>query len=113
MGVIFFTLLAVALGYGVGSKTRKAKKHQGENQMQDTGSIVGHREEVDSPAGWGSVLPDRLQEKRKECPEDMEPCRKDSEEETPVVDNKGEGSAPVFSLREAVIAQTVLERKYN
>ncbi|MCM1042302.1 MAG: hypothetical protein NC396_07750 [Bacteroides sp.] len=132
MGVIFFTLLAVALGCGVGSKARKDKKQYEKRRRQGTVPAGGEafpsagRIPVQTISDTLGNVPEEPLERLEEefslespsCEEAFEAgryeevmaredaeCREEAE--------KGRSENDGFSLREAVIAQAVLERKYH
>lgn len=137
MGILIFTLLAVAFGCGIGSKARKDRK-QREKRLQQ-GSIPTQKslftpanrpfapvkppfEPAEFPFEPTETVSDTFWEVPEDSLETLDP-EQDAlapEPETlpePPKPRKAEPAPPTeksgFSLREAVIAQTVLERKYH
>ncbi|MCM1531286.1 MAG: hypothetical protein NC048_05150 [Bacteroides sp.] len=150
MGVIFFTLLAVALGCGVGSKAGKDKRRYERRRRQGTvpagedlltqkdvppvpaqalsdtfwnvpeESLERLEEEfsLESPSGEEAFEAGRYEEamtrEDEECREaDLNASRQSGAEANPAWREADRSGNSGFSLREAVIAQTVLERKYH
>lgn len=135
MGILIFTLLAIV--FGIGSKARKDRK-QREKRLQQ-GSIPAQKplfmpvdrpfapvkppfEPAELPFEPAETVSDPFWEVPEDSLETLDPEQDAlaSEPETlpePPKPRKAEPAPPTeksgFSLREAVIAQTVLERKYH
>ncbi len=137
MGILIFTLLAVAFGCGMGSKARKDRK-QREKRLQQ-GSIPAGKplfspaampfepeKSAEFPLEPAETVSDAFWEVPEDSLERIEP-ESDTDVSAPEILSealpeppkppKAEPASPTekkgFSLREAVIAQTVLERKYH
>ena len=137
MGILIFTLFAVALGCGMGSKARKDRKQREKRLRQ--GSIPAPKpfftavdqpsevfkkpfESEEAPFEPEASVSDTFGDVPEDSLETMEP-----EQDAPVPEPETLPEPPLpqkaevapsteksgFSLREAVIAQTVLERKFH
>lgn len=137
MGILIFTLLAVAFGCGMGSKARKDRKQRKKRLQQ--GSIPAQKplftpterpfepvkpvfKPTMPPFEPEATISDTFWDVPEDSLETLEPeqdalvSEPETLPETPKP-RKAEPAPPTeksgFSLREAVIAQTVLERKFH